>query len=192
MPRIPFEPKPPDKVFSLATPNHLYYKLLWELQNLDTALKDKQSWQHSPAPYHAFNFAVTSAHLIDWVYATSDDKSRKRISDSLGNAPVDTRRKFRDAVATRYHEIYICVQIANGSKHYETQRHRDNDPNIGASAEWEYDESTDSAATVLRIRDGAASRLALDVFREAATAWDHLLGAWGYLEDRFVDGRDTD
>lgn len=190
MPRIPVGPEALDKVFSLATPVHLYHKLLWELDHLNAALKSRDWQQHSVASYHAFNVAITAEHLIDWVWASSDHELRARMSKTLDNLPITSRRKLREAIGTKYRAIHVCGQIANGSKHYE-MRHQDNDPSVGVSVTWECNEIANDDAyfgsTVLKVRDGADSRLATELFSEAVKAWDDLLRTWGYLEDRFVD-----
>jgi hypothetical protein len=64
MPRIPviILPEAPEKVFALATSDHMFAKLRWEIQGLQRAIDDRSDDPrrvHDSA-YHAYNCAVTA------------------------------------------------------------------------------------------------------------------------------------
>jgi hypothetical protein len=66
MPNIPIMPEPPDKAFDLATPAHVYSKLLWELGNLKRSMAEEAAEDAGlrfESAYHAYNLAVTAWHL---------------------------------------------------------------------------------------------------------------------------------
>ncbi len=120
MPFIRSQPEPPAKVFDLATPAHVYWKLLWELSNLkrSEASENEPDNSNLESAYHAYNFAVTAWHLVDWVWAAADATFREHLSKYFDNVPMATKGNLFGAIATRYRAIHVCGQIANGSKHY--------------------------------------------------------------------------
>jgi hypothetical protein len=79
-------------------------------------------------------FAVTAWHLIDWVWAASDDNLRTCISGFFEGATISKMQHLTKAIAGRYRTIHVCSQIANGSKHYIADR--TDDPAIEAKALW--------------------------------------------------------
>ena len=195
MPVIHALPEPPNKVFDLATPAHVYSKLLWELGNLkrSEAAEEKREDLRFDSAYHAYNFAVTAWHLTDWVWAASDAELKKYLSKYFNGARMEKKGDLFDAIATRFRAIHICGQIANGSKHYIATW--GNDPAIEAKAHWiENNECAKPDDRVrfffqkkLTVRDDAEGyRPALDVFKEAVRAWDEMLGNWGFIEGRYI------
>jgi hypothetical protein len=189
MPTLPLSPEPPDKVFGLSSPNLLYVKLTWELENIKKALSSEDWEQQSEASYHAFNFAVTAYHMIDWVWETSDAESHALMSKSLNNERINQKGDFVAAVSNKYRSIYICRLIANSSKHYQLTR-RD-DPAIHVREHWNYGETDDGeplTVVSLEICDGDNVWSAVEVFSEAVRDWSRLLRALGYFEDTFVEG----
>ncbi|HEY3776893.1 MAG TPA: hypothetical protein VGL35_02420 [Rhizomicrobium sp.] len=199
MPFVPEQPEPPAKAFDLATPSHVYWKLLWELSNLkrSKAEEDKREELRFNSAYHAFNFAVTAWHLIDWVWHGTDDSGRKYISEYFGGIELKRRGQLFEAIAEKYRAIHICGQIANGSKHFAPWGE---DPAIEAKVLWiESDgeaqpdhQARFSFQKKLAIRDGDEDfRPALDVFKEAVRNWDSMLGTWGFIEGGYI-GPDAD
>jgi hypothetical protein len=196
MPFIRFErPEPPAKVFDLATPAHVYWKLLWELGNLKRSEADEENREHLgfDSAYHAYNFAVTAWHLVDWVWAASDGRSREHLAHYFNGAPMAKNANLFDAIACRFRAIHVCGQIANGSKHYIAAWRED--PSVEAKVLWvQHDDDPKSDDRIrfafqrrLAIRDGDSDfRPALDVFKEAVRAWDRMLGNWGFIEDRYI------
>ncbi|MGA7674932.1 MAG: hypothetical protein WCA78_07760 [Rhizomicrobium sp.] len=201
MPKIPIMPEPPDKAFDLATPAHVYSKLLWELGNLKRSMAEEAAEDAGlrfESAYHAYNLAVTAWHLVDWVWAASDNDTCKYISKFFGGVEMAKKAHLYNAVAQKYRAIHICGQIANGSKHYIAAW--GDDPSVKAMVLWvkrEPVEGTDDRVRFLfqkelAIRDGDDDpRPAIDIFKGAVKAWDGMLGNWGFIEDRYI-GPDTD
>jgi hypothetical protein len=194
------QPQPPDQVFALATPAHMLSKLYWEIKQLEISLEieHRPAFAHAPA-YHAYNCAITSWHLTDWVWGSADAETRTRICERL-NATFnidakDSLEKFQAAVRAKHRSIYICWQIATGSKHMNIRKP---DPTIRTEEVWQ----TQSVAGLMQcgvtplgsfryrlsLTDNGLSRQALDVFREALKSWEDELGWWGFVEGRYVHG----
>ncbi|SRR6266851_1202949 len=67
--RIREAAQPPRQVFALATPAHMLEKLWWEIEQLKRSLEPDDRYRISGvATYHAFNCAITSWHITDWVW----------------------------------------------------------------------------------------------------------------------------
>jgi hypothetical protein len=191
-------PRPADKAFALLHPAHVFNKLVWEFANLKAAATKERPAElflsNVPA-YHAFNFAVTAWHLVDWVWAAIHEKDRECLKEFFGCIAMDKKAHLFDAIARKYRCIHLCGQIANGSKHRELWPSVD-DPNVKVNIVWEglpgragELRCNDPIVTYKRrlvIRDGTADLEALEVFREVVRTWSNLLGAWGFIEDRLI------
>ena len=131
MPRLPILPEPPDKVFGLATPQHMLMKLGWEIAGLRSALSVPIKPGAEPA-YHAFNCAVTAWHMTDWIWQSATADDRVEVLSKLA-APATGKSNFgafTQALTQRHRVLHICRQIATGSKHKIVERHPDAD--VGA------------------------------------------------------------
>lgn len=202
IPKILLEPAP-DKAFALSHPIHVFDKLVWEFHNLKTAIADETQAElfltHGPS-YHAFNFAVTAWHLVDWVWASANEQSKDYLREFFACDAMTRKAHLFDAVANKYRCIHICGQIANGSKHKDLRPSSD-DPDVRVSVVWEEMPGrvgelrcNDPIVTYKRhlvIRDGGTDISALEVFRTTVRTWDDLMGTWGFREDRLY-GPDMD
>jgi hypothetical protein len=173
------QPQPPEQVFALATPAHVLNKLYWEVRQIEISLETehKLAFAHAPA-YHAFNCAITSWHLTDWVWESADSETRTRICERLNatfNVSVkDSLEKFQAAICTKHHSIYICRQIATGSKHVNIRKP---DPAIRTEEVWQPQavaglmecRRTPLGSYLYRLSliDNGIQREVLDIFREA-------------------------
>lgn len=201
MARIPLDlPKPPEQVFSLATPAHVLDKLHWELRNLKEKLQslEDELFGHLHASYMAFNFSVTAWHLCDWVWHSLSKGDQKLVMAELD--PTSTKidiGSFRAAIARSCRELRICQQIANGSKHMKYERA---DNSVRAATKWRPVPSMSSKASndsaryriELLVWDNGREREALEVFETAIHFWERLLAEGGFIEDTVVLPEDGD
>ncbi|MDH2384820.1 hypothetical protein [Bradyrhizobium sp. CER78] len=191
--KIPDQPDPPSNVFALATPYHLLHKLYWEIEQLRSSLASKRSLAETHAPaYHAFNCAVTCWYLTDWVWESAEDYQRELMCSTY-ETKLKTVEDFQAAMRTRHRSLYVCWQIANGSKHF---RLRKTDPQIKTDQVWEYrparagrtraGQKAGSYVYRLSLTDGDQRREALEIFEDAVNVWERELGAWFFIEGRYV------
>ena len=175
-------PKPSDisNVFGLNNPQHIYTKLVVEVNHFMTA---QSVWtKNEPYPealFVGFNVAVTAWHMTDWLWM-SHIKNRTLFAKLYGVLHNETPSglekglsRFQDAVAANRRSLYICREIANDSKH---MRKKKPDPNIKALAEWH---PAVEAAGHARVGDLVMS---LSIF-DGQTKWDAsrlFIDAMGY------------
>jgi hypothetical protein len=189
--------QPPKQVFALATPMDMLDKLFWEIEQLKRSLEPDDQYRISGvATYHAFNCAITSWHITDWVWESFGPQERQHLADRLDGdfdaAAKDALVKFQDALRAKHRCLHICSQIATGSKHKNIRRP---DPVIKVEETW----VNQSQAGIMRcgeplgwhrqeliIYDDEKKRRAVDVFEDSADCWDRNLRSWGFLEDRFI------
>ena len=117
---------------------------------------------------------------------------------STFEANLKTIEDFQIAMRKRHRSLYVCWQIANGSKHF---RLRKTDPKIKIDGVWEYrpamvgriqaGEPLGSYVYRLSLTDGNQRREALEIFEDAANIWERELAAWFFVEGRFI-GPDND
>lgn len=197
MPRIREPAQPPKQVFALATPAHVLHKLWWEIGQLKRSLDPDDEYRISgDAIYHAFNCAITSWHISDWIWESFGPAERaslaRRFSQSFDATSKDALIKFQDLLREKHRPLHICWQIATGSKHKNIRKP---DPLIAVEETW----INQSQAGLMRagqplgwhrqhllIYDGDKKLAALDVFNEAADRWEDELRTAGLLEDRFI------
>ncbi|GAB9248255.1 hypothetical protein [Bradyrhizobium diazoefficiens] len=197
--KIPDQLDPPSNVFAMATPHHLLLKLYWEIKQLRASLVSRGrsvADTHAPA-YHAFNCAVTCWHLTDWVWEAADDYQRQLMS-SVFETRLKAVEDFQIAMRSKHRSLYICWQIANGSKHF---RLRKTDPKIKTDEVWEYrpamagrmraGQRLGSYVYRLSLTDGDQRRGALEIFEDALKVWERELAAWFFIEGRYI-GPDDD
>jgi hypothetical protein len=199
--RIREAAQPPRQVFALATPAHMLEKLWWEIEQLKRSLEPDDRYRISGvATYHAFNCAITSWHITDWVWESFGAKERQHLAQRLNGAfdvtAKDALTKFQDVLRAKHRSLHICWQIATGSKHKNIGKP---DPVIKVEEIW----VNQSQAGIMRcgeplgwhrqdliVYDDEKKRRAVEVFEEAADCWDRELRSWGFLEDRFISGDD--
>jgi hypothetical protein len=198
LPELDELPRPPSKVFALATPDHLLMKLHWEIGQLRAALETKQpvALTHVPA-YHAFNCAVTSWHLTDWTWEFIDEPTKLLISDQLGT-PLDSLEQFQQALRNRHPSLRVCWQLCNGSKHFRLKRK--DDPDIQTQDAWEYrpamagsfkaGQPLGSYRYRLVLTDKGEPVEALTLFEEVEKIWSRELASWFVIEGQdYVQGK---
>ena len=179
-------PKPSEigNVFGLHQPHHMLSKLLWEIYELTNSMsvwEESGSW---PVPmFQAFNTAVTAWHITDWLWQ-SNLETRTALRKRYGIFEDETQKglrkgleAFQNAVAKENRSLYICREIANGSKHMRTTKR---EGKIRAMAKW--DPVVDGAGLVkpgdlvmsLRVADGDAETDAEMCFINALGYWERL------------------
>jgi hypothetical protein len=186
-------PAPSGKVFVLATPQHMLHKLHWEIYNLRKALTERpEHLGHMHAPsYCAFNCAVTAWHLSDWTWQASTSEQRAFILSCIDtDANKNDFGKLQAYLRDNSRALYICRQIATGSKHVKIEKY--DDPDIRAETRLESEPArvgemrAGDRLAVHRYRlslfDKGTERPALDVFEEAYKDWEGFLATWGLVE----------
>jgi hypothetical protein len=172
-------------------------KLHWEIYTLRSVLFDEPKLQghiHAPS-YCAFNCAVTAWHLTDWTWVASLPDQRAVILaylsiESSGGADKDLGR-FQAALMNRNRVLYICRQIATGSKHMDIRRR----PEAEVQAEMRWQEPSQAGDDLragycyrLVVSDRGVERPAVEVFEEAFKVWERLLGEWWFIEGSPIVG----
>ena len=182
--KIPILPDPPPNAFSLSMPTHMLFKLHWEIANLKRAVKQSDALDAWRAPaFHAYNCAVTAWHCADWTWEFPDDAGRHDLAETfefeLSKSAKGNADRFFEVVCKQSREIYICRQIANGSKHMKL---RTSDKSVRVRNGWK----SGPFALAPSIMDGETERFASEVFEGAAKYWENLFRDLGYLEDRII------
>jgi hypothetical protein len=182
-------------VFALSGPDDMLRKLHWEIGQLKQALKPRRSFSFGDEPaYAAFNCAVTSWHLTDWVWeGCGDQEMRSQLCERLA-AAEESLLGYQSALGRKHRSIYICQQIATGSKHSKPRRP---DPNVKAEEVWQLlppmagrlraGQRLGSRQYRLTLVDKDVRRDLLEIFQEAAERWEDELRASGFIEDRYID-----
>jgi hypothetical protein len=182
-------PKPSDiqNVFALNKPQHMLSKLLWEIDSLSRSLSVWTKRTEFPTPlFIVWNAAVTAWHITDWLWQSNPEirailtrRYKLKFVEGSKNALRDGLEEFQDAVAIENRFLYVCREIANGSKH---MRKNKIDPDVTAEARWSL--AIEGAGHVspgdlmleLYIRDGD--------HEEDANRW--FIQAFGYWEEVFT------
>ena len=118
-------PKPSDipNVFAMNEPQHMWVKLAWELQHLTDCMSVWEDNGGYPEPIFRINTAVTAWHISDWLWQSSAETRlilKKRFGVSSKETPSGIKKglkRFQEAVAADSRALYVCREIANGSKH---------------------------------------------------------------------------
>jgi hypothetical protein len=180
----PPTPSPIENVFAMSEPQHMLSKLLWEIDGL---MQSQSVWIENetfPTPiFRAWNTAVTAWHITDWLWS-SKAQARSKMATVHGFVYEETatgiRRgleKFQEAVATRERSLYICREIANGSKH---MRRTKSDPDVKAKAVWREAIARVGLAVPgdlvlsLEITDGETTKDAVRWFIDGFGYWENL------------------
>jgi hypothetical protein len=178
LPRIREPAQPPRQVFAPATPAHMLEKLWWEIEQLKRSLEPDDRYRiFGVATYHAFNCAITSWHISDWVWESFDVRQREHLAHRSNGATfdlsaTDSLLKFQDVLREKHRSLHICWQIATGSKHKNIRKP---DPVIKVEKVW----VNQSQAGIMRcgqplgwhrqeliIYDDEKKRRAIEVFEE--------------------------
>jgi hypothetical protein len=174
-------------VFALNKPQHMLSKLLWEIDSLSKSLSVWTKKTEFPAPlFVAWNAVVTAWHMTDWLWQSTPEirkiltrRYKLKFIEGSKNALRDGLEEFQNAVANDSRHLYVCREIANGSKH---MRKNKIDPEITAEARWSL--AIEGAGHV------KPGDLILDLFiidgdhEEDANRW--LIQAFGYWEELFT------
>jgi hypothetical protein len=176
-------------------------KLRWEVEQLKRSLEPDERYRISgDAIYHAFNCAITSWHITDWVWESLGFSQREQLVRRLnGLFDVEAKEsisKFQSLLRDKHRPFHICYQIATGSKHKNIRKP---DPMIRVEEVW----VNQSQAGLMRagqplgwhrqdliIYDREKRLRAAEVFEEAIHCWNSEFRSWGFLEDRFVSSDD--
>jgi len=162
-------------------------KLLWEIDGLSRSLSVWTKRTEFPEPlFIAWNAAVTAWHITDWLWQSSPEirlilarRYQLNFTEGSKNALRDGLEDFQEAVAKDCRFLYVCREIANGSKH---MRKNKVDPDITALAQWL---PVIEAVGHVRPGDFALSLTIVDGdHREDATRW--FIQAFGYWEELFT------
>lgn len=180
-------PKPSDiqNVFGLSEPQHMLTKMYVELNDLMESLSVWTKNEPYPKPlFIAFNLAVTTWHMTDWLWM-SRLQTRTLLAKLYHVGHNETAsgigrglEKFQDAIARHSRPLYICREIANGSKH---MRRKKSDPTIKALVEWHPaiegmgHVKVGDLVMSLSIYDGSKKLDASKFFIEAISFWETLL-----------------
>ncbi|TAV04550.1 hypothetical protein [Rhizobium ruizarguesonis] len=101
----------PDKTFGLKSATDLYLKLLFDIERLGMAWGSTKAVQ-----YAAFDCAVTSSHILDWVLHELDEAHHLRLT-GVKKADRKAIAGFIDMNRSRMPGLEYCRQIANSVKH---------------------------------------------------------------------------
>jgi hypothetical protein len=136
-------PAPSDisNVFGMNEPQHMLTKMYVELNDLQNSLSIWDKNEPYPKPlFIAYNVAVTAWHMTDWLWMSSLE-TRALLAKLYDIHYFETPTgigsglaRFQDKVADACRPLYICREIANGSKHL---RRKKSDPKIQALIDWQ-------------------------------------------------------
>jgi hypothetical protein len=182
-------PKPSDiqNVFALNKPQHMLSKLLWEIDGLSRSLSVWTKKTEFPTPlFIVWNAVVTAWHITDWLWQSTPEirailakRYNLKFVEGSKNALRDGLEEFQDAVVKDSRFLYVCREIANGSKH---MRKNKIDPEITAEARWNV---AVAGAGHVRPGDVILSLFIVDGDDEHdANRW--LIQAFGYWEQVFT------
>ena len=95
-----------------------------------------------PEPlFIVWNTAVTAWHITDWLWQSTPEiravlakRYGLQFSEGSKSALRNGLEEFQDAVAKESRHLYVCREIANGSKH---MRKNNVDPDVTALARWD-------------------------------------------------------
>lgn len=173
-------------VFAMKEPGHMWHKFAWELQHLTQSLSVWEGGDDPEPIFRAFNTAVTAWHISDWLWQSSPearDKLSKRFNFDYQETSKGIRKglgRFQDAVGQECRELYVCRELAKGSKHMRSDKP---DPDVKALAKWS--PVVDGVGLVkpgdlvlgLFIEDAGSERDAVLSFIDAFGFWEKLISS---------------
>ena len=189
-------PKPSEiqNVLTMDDPEQMLAKLLWEIRELTDAMSVWEDNEAFPkAVFIAFNAVVTAWHITDWLWQSSKERREAlAIRYNFGYAETDTgiRRgleRFQEAVIRDFRALYVCREIANGSKH---MRRKKAAPDVKAKAEWHQAWEKVGVVNVgdyvmtMTITDGSETLDPIRWFIDAFGYWETL-----FREQNWISGR---
>ncbi|MCB1609286.1 MAG: hypothetical protein KDI71_20170 [Xanthomonadales bacterium] len=172
--------------FAVRTPTDMLEKARRELERFEAAAKSSSS-DHACQSDHAINFAITIAHLGEWLFNAYIAK-HPNPGTWLGFRKAN---KFTEHMCDQCSALQDCYEIANGSKHTKLYPHVAK--NVRQTAEIKSGGSSivsspvkplvqpivrslvmgDASSTVLRIvSKQGGSKLAKSTFRKALKFWE--------------------
>jgi hypothetical protein len=165
-------------------PQHMLSKLLWEIDVLTKSMSVWVDNEQFPVPIFG---AVTAWHITDWLWQSSAENRNKlakryKFAFTEGTPSGIGRglERFQEAVAKDSRHLFICREIANGSKH---MRRKKIDPDVRAAAKWH--KAVENVGLV-KAGDLVMSLLIKD--REQEHDANYLLiEAFGYWEQLFMN-----
>ncbi|MBX5160418.1 hypothetical protein HJB89_25370 [Rhizobium sp. NZLR8] len=101
----------PDKTFGLKSATDLYLKLLFDIERLGMAWGSTKAVQ-----YAAFDCAVTSSHILDWVLHELDEAHHLELT-GVKKGDRKAISGFIETNRNRMIGLEYCRQIANSVKH---------------------------------------------------------------------------
>jgi hypothetical protein len=185
-----FEPPKPSEiqnVFALNKPQHMLSKLLWEIDRLSTSLSVWTKRTEFPEPlFIVWNAAVTAWHITDWLWQSGPDirailarRYNLKFVEGSKTAVREGLESFQEAIANDCRFLYVCREIANGSKH---MRKNKVDPDVTALARWL---PVIQGAGHVKPGDYTLSLIIIDGDQQQdATRW--FIQAFGYWEQLFT------
>ncbi len=148
----------PDKTFDLKSSTDLYLKLLFDIDRLKTGGSSKK------VQYAAFDAAVTSSHILDWVLHEVDPASHVRLTGiEKGRRPkrgeLGPISGFIAKNGKMLPALEYCRQIANSVKHVMiTMGPVMSDMPTGSTVKLEWtDDMITSAYAIAYIQEGVGS-----------------------------------
>ncbi len=188
-------PKPSEiqNVLTMDDPEQMLAKLLWEIRELTDAMSVWEDNEAFPkAVFIAFNAVVTAWHITDWLWQSSKERREAlAIRYNFGYAETDTgiRRgleRFQEAVIRDFRALYVCREIANGSKH---MRRKKAAPDVKAKAEWHQAWEKVGVVNVgdyvmtMTITDGSETLDPIRWFIDAFGYWETLFREQNWIQD---------
>jgi hypothetical protein len=186
-------------VLAMHEPQHMLAKLLWEIRELTTNMSVWVDNEEFPvAIFTAFNAAVTAWHITDWIWQSSPE-ARAKLAKRFNFEYQETRNgirtgleRFQEAVAKECRALYVCREIANGSKHMRKARV---DPDVKTVAEWHKAivrtgvVNSGDLVMSMNISGGNQEKDAIRWFIEAFGYWENLFRSenWISIEKRLPD-----
>jgi hypothetical protein len=188
-------PKPSEiqNVLAMDDPQQMLAKLLWEIHCLTSNMSVWVDNEQFPvAIFTAFNAVVTAWHITDWLWQSSKERREvlaKRYNFTYAETDTSIRKgleKFQKAVVLDCRALYVCREIANGSKH---MRRKKADPDVRAKAEWHRALEKVGVVNVgdyvmsMTITDGAETLDPIRWLIDAFAYWEKLFRAKNWIKD---------
>jgi hypothetical protein len=166
-----------------------------EIENV-LAMDDPQPFP--VAIFTAFNAVVTAWHITDWLWQSGKERRQvlaKRYKFNYAETDTSIKKgfeKFQNATVQDCRALYVCRQIANGSKH---MRRKKADLDVKAKAEWHKALEKVGVINVgdyvmsMTITDGAETLDLIRLFIDTFGYWEKLFHEenWITKEKRLPD-----
>jgi hypothetical protein len=187
------QPSQIKNVLAIDDPQQMLAKLLWEIRDLTKAMSVWVDNEEFPvAVFMAFNAVVTAWHITDWVWQSGPER-RAALANRYGFAYAETEtglrrglEKLQNAIVKDCRALYVCREIANGSKHMKRKKA---DPDIRAKVEWHKALERVGVVNVgdyvmsMSITDGTEELDPIKWFIEAFGYWEKLFQEQGWIKN---------